>query len=167
MTSKPTKRYRQVLNKIQAEEIYRYKLSLIKSSDMEPDIQSSEEKLKGKSVDVSYRFGVSPKTVRDIWTRRTWTESTCHLWYLEDVAQPQNEPSMVRFECRTEHWIRNASIQTNPTLCVIKLPLRIAKTIWVVDEERTLLILNTLHCRYLSSLDRTLQTKQSSKGCYS
>jgi hypothetical protein len=30
-------------------------------------------------------FDVSPKTIRDIWSRRTWKRATCHLWEEEGV----------------------------------------------------------------------------------
>jgi hypothetical protein len=37
-------------------------------------------------------FDVSPKTIRDVWNRRTWQRATCHLWEEEGVnvqAHPQ------------------------------------------------------------------------------
>ena len=33
------------------------------------------------------KFGVSPKTIRDIWRGRTWTEATKHLWTPEEHIQ--------------------------------------------------------------------------------
>jgi hypothetical protein len=36
--------------------------------------------LKGKSIAISERFGVSAKAVRDIWNHRTWKYATSHLW---------------------------------------------------------------------------------------
>ena len=33
------------------------------------------------------KFGVSPKTIRDIWRGRTWTEATKHLWTPEEHTQ--------------------------------------------------------------------------------
>eukprot|EP00292_Cryptomonas_paramecium_P019875 CAMPEP_0113691978 /NCGR_PEP_ID=MMETSP0038_2-20120614/18801_1 /TAXON_ID=2898 /ORGANISM="Cryptomonas paramecium" /LENGTH=183 /DNA_ID=CAMNT_0000613783 /DNA_START=9 /DNA_END=560 /DNA_ORIENTATION=- /assembly_acc=CAM_ASM_000170 len=33
-----------------------------------------------RSSAVAALFGVNPKTVRDIWNRRTWAEETQHLW---------------------------------------------------------------------------------------
>jgi hypothetical protein len=37
-------------------------------------------KVKGRSVPVGKMFNVSAKTIRDIWSRRTWSFATCHLW---------------------------------------------------------------------------------------
>ena len=33
-----------------------------------------------RTLIVAERFGVSPKTVRDIWNRRSWAPETRHLW---------------------------------------------------------------------------------------
>ena len=34
----------------------------------------------GRSSAVAMKYNISPKAVRDIWNRRTWTQETCHLW---------------------------------------------------------------------------------------
>ena len=34
---------------------------------------------------MSYNFDVSPKTIRDIWSHRTWQRATCHLWESSNV----------------------------------------------------------------------------------
>ena len=44
--------------------------------------------LKGHSARLSKLYGVSSKTIRDIWNRRTWAKDTCHLWHLEKEAKP-------------------------------------------------------------------------------
>ena len=33
------------------------------------------------------KFGVTPKTVRDVWSGRTWAEATRHLWTPEEISQ--------------------------------------------------------------------------------
>ena len=38
---------------------------------------------RGQSEPVSKLFGVSSRTVRDIWNRRTWVFATKHLWACE------------------------------------------------------------------------------------
>ena len=43
--------------------------------------------IKGQSVHVGNKFGVSPKTVRDIWNHRTWIHCTRHLWSLNAGRQ--------------------------------------------------------------------------------
>ncbi len=40
----------------------------------------TERKVKGRSVPIGKMFNVSAKTIRDIWSRRTWTFATYHLW---------------------------------------------------------------------------------------
>ena len=70
---KPQKRHGVVLTDKEAFEIYKCKLSWDRC------------KVKGRSVPVSLKFNVSPKTVRDIWTRRTWTNATKCLWPIEEV----------------------------------------------------------------------------------
>ena len=44
-------------------------------------------------------FGVSPKTIRDIWRGRTWTEATKNLWTSEDT--PPNETKPTKTKCRS------------------------------------------------------------------
>ena len=39
---------------------------------------------------LALRFGVAPRTVRDIWNLRTWTETTRQLWSSADVAREAN-----------------------------------------------------------------------------
>lgn len=68
-----SKRHGIVLNEKLALEIYKCKHVYADSN------------IKGKSVPVSKRFGVSPKTVRDIWTRRTWANATCAVWSENEV----------------------------------------------------------------------------------
>ena len=60
----------------QASEIYFEKISILMSTN-------SSGTLKGQSTHIAPKFGVSPKTVRDIWNRRTWQQATCHLWATE------------------------------------------------------------------------------------
>jgi hypothetical protein len=73
-----------VLSDSQAIEIYKCKLQLLRPSSFESCMQSAESRIKGQSVPVAARFGVSPKTVRDIWNRRTWAFTTEKLWEEED-----------------------------------------------------------------------------------
>ncbi len=71
-----------VLTEALAVEIYKYKLALKSLSS------SAAIKIKAKSLAVSQRFGVSPKTVRDIWRRRTWIYATYPLWSDEETHPP-------------------------------------------------------------------------------
>ena len=42
------------------------------------------------------RYGVSPRTVRDIWNLRTWTEATRPQWSSADFARAAKKESMKR-----------------------------------------------------------------------
>ena len=85
-TSKSRKRFGMVLSKIEALEIYKCKLQLCAPRSFRESLESGHPKLSGHSVRVASRFGVSPKTVRDIWNRRTWVHVTEDLWHYESPA---------------------------------------------------------------------------------
>jgi hypothetical protein len=72
---KPQKRHGVVLTEKEAFEIYKCKFP------------SDKFQMKGRSVPVSRRFNVSPKTVRDIWSQRTWTHATRSLWSAYEVVR--------------------------------------------------------------------------------
>jgi hypothetical protein len=44
-----------------------------------------------KSVAVGKQYGVSAKTIRDIWKRETWVKATRHIWSEEDERQYREE----------------------------------------------------------------------------
>jgi hypothetical protein len=57
-----------VLNQHQAVEVYRIRKS------------KTELGVWPRATAVSKLYGVSPKTIRDIWNRRTWIEQTKYMW---------------------------------------------------------------------------------------
>ena len=67
------------------------KLELLASEKYGPCVDRSRWLLRGQSVRVSERYNVSAKTIRDIWSRRTWTFATDSLWH----AEPQPSISQV------------------------------------------------------------------------
>ena len=71
---------RVILNQRLAADIYAHKLSLINPTTFDSLFKDSQMKTKGQSSKVAVKYGVSPKTVRDIWNRRTWTNATRNLW---------------------------------------------------------------------------------------
>lgn len=76
-----------VLTEELAIEIYKCKLELISPSSSASCFLTADDRKRGKSVPVSAKFGISPKTVRDIWTHRTWAYATFPFWssdYEED-----------------------------------------------------------------------------------
>ena len=34
---------------------------------------------------VAPKYGVTPKTIRDVWSGRSWAEATRHLWTEEEI----------------------------------------------------------------------------------
>ena len=64
-----------VLNEKLAVEIYKWKQFF------------SGQNSKGKSVPVSRIYNISPKTVRDIWNRKTWSDATFKLFQACQVLQ--------------------------------------------------------------------------------
>ena len=64
---------RAVLTATQAIEIYSYRKTRSNGPKTDP-------LLTGRSAAVAKKFNVSPKAIRDIWNRRTWTQETQHVW---------------------------------------------------------------------------------------
>ncbi len=82
---------RLVLTAMDAENIYKEKLLIEKNSDAKDLTKKSGKSLRGQSETVSTRFEVSPKTIRDIWNKRTWLRATCHLWDLGSSDRKYSE----------------------------------------------------------------------------
>ena len=64
--------HKRVLTEQMAVDIYKIKLTSAKSVNSHGRFQS-------QSRIVAEKYGVSPKTVRDIWDRKTWALATEHL----------------------------------------------------------------------------------------
>ena len=71
-SSPPRSTHRAVLTKAQAIEIYLF-AHAVREAGADP-LQG------GISAKLAKEYGVSPKAIRDIWNRRTWTQETRHLW---------------------------------------------------------------------------------------
>ena len=96
-----------VLQSEQAQQIYLLKIILSgPSSRVLSDLAEEIHRLKdffdlfenrtssrGTSVLISSAFGVSPKTVRDIWNRRSWSRSTCKYWAFEGQSKGNHATS--------------------------------------------------------------------------
>ena len=96
-----------VLTEEKAVEIYTCKLD------------KSESFLRGLSVPVSQVFAVSPKTVRDIWSGRTWAYATCEMW--------SNEVNSTRWFSNRITYKADLSISFQAKLCrpeIIRRPGR-------------------------------------------
>ncbi len=73
-----------MLNSDMALEIYKCKAPYKNSLSNASSCQINEPGKRGESLPISRKFGVSPKTIRDIWSRRTWVHATNLLWLEED-----------------------------------------------------------------------------------
>ena len=75
---------RLVLNETLAAEIYAHKLDILVPTSFESCLRTGHMRMKGKSAKLALRYGVSAKTIRDVWNRKTWADATAHLWINEN-----------------------------------------------------------------------------------
>ena len=68
-------RPRALLTEIQAIEIYKCRRN-----------KMATESISMSTATLAKKYAVSPKTIRDIWNRRTWTQETRHLWTDDEHA---------------------------------------------------------------------------------
>ena len=87
-----------------AVEIYRCKIKCLGSpSSFKSLLEPIKSRLKGQSTPVAGQFGVSPKTIRDIWNHRTWVHATEALWIRDDVPlfpSQVSQWSLISFYCK-------------------------------------------------------------------
>ena len=74
---------RQMLTEQQVIEIYSHKIYLL--SQLGSNSKSKIQSIRGKSGPLSRLFGVSSRTIRDIWNRHTWQYATHSLWCEEEM----------------------------------------------------------------------------------
>jgi hypothetical protein len=72
-------RHRSVLNAGQVREIYRLNY-LASNTASTPNLLGLEV---SNSVLLAAQYGVSPKTIRDIWNRKTWAHTTADIFEIE------------------------------------------------------------------------------------
>lgn len=58
------------------------------------------------------KYGVTPKTIRDVWSGRTWAEATRHLWTPEEIAQRKRMQSE-RLNAKTESQSGSDDLETD------------------------------------------------------
>jgi hypothetical protein len=71
----------------QAIEIYKFKVDLLAKSakEVESDPRKAlKNKIRGESAHFAKMYGIQPRSIRDIWNRRTWGFATRHLWLQEN-----------------------------------------------------------------------------------
>jgi hypothetical protein len=87
-TNGPANKRRVVLSKASAFEIYRLQIKVLMQRS---SLLQSSASMNQQSVHASKLFGASPKTIRDIWSRRTWQHATDMLWRQEDLVCPLSQ----------------------------------------------------------------------------
>jgi hypothetical protein len=99
-----------MLNEQQVVEIYMAKLALRAHSRNNAPGTNKMQGIKGQSGHVSAMYGVTSRTIRDIWNRQSWAYATRHLWNLESQLRVDNMLS-------TEHdmlSMHTAKVQLHP-----------------------------------------------------
>ena len=98
---------REMLTEQAAIEIYKYKLALIDNTKSDPkDAYIRHVSVRGRSAPLSKLYGVSARTIRDIWNRQTWGYATSPLWHQEDAMT------------HMEHMSTSSSIQVGTTFFI-------------------------------------------------
>ncbi len=74
--------------------IYMAKVSLLAQSQDDMQDTNKMQVIKGQSARVSAMYGVTSRTIRDIWNRQSWAYATRHLWCLEPQLGSEDVKSM-------------------------------------------------------------------------
>ena len=72
-----------VLTVHEAVEIYTFKVA----ARGQLEVTGEPKSLKGASVALAKKYGVTPRTIRDIWNRHSWSYATQHLWTYEEESK--------------------------------------------------------------------------------
>ena len=88
-----SERNRVVLNSALAVEIYKQKLLLTVPTTFKSSLQGTQFMLRGMSAKVAENYGVSAKTIRDIWNRKSWVKATAGL----EIQYNQEEWEVLEF----------------------------------------------------------------------
>lgn len=104
---------RVILNSELAADIYLHKLNVMAPTSFESCLRPARIRMRGKSSKLAKKYGVSAKTVRDIWNHKSWIKATNHLWPRNvdfDKFQKQHtlESSNIEFLIQCDiHQMRN------------------------------------------------------------
>ncbi len=80
---------RVVLTQYDAAEIYLHKLKLITPTCFKSCFQTNSIKIRRESAKLALKYGVTAKSIRDIWNHRSWQKATMHLWHDNPTGQGQ------------------------------------------------------------------------------
>mmetsp|Transcript_26809 Transcript_26809/g.70411 ORF Transcript_26809/g.70411 Transcript_26809/m.70411 type:complete len:91 (+) Transcript_26809:102-374(+) len=70
-----------ILNQKQAIEIYEHMIQILGSNRAKFSAEFRKRKIRGESSRIASKYGVTAKTIRDIWNRRSWSNATNSLWF--------------------------------------------------------------------------------------
>ena len=95
-----SERNRIVLNSAMAVEIYRHKHMLSAPTSFKSSLQGAQFLLRGASRKLAASYGVSAKTIRDIWNRKSWVKATAGLeaQYLNEYMEVKPFFALCMFE---------------------------------------------------------------------
>ncbi len=85
-------RRRIVLKRAEVVKIYEYKLMRMRDVSYRQSLGGAKHALHGKSDSLAKKFGVSPKTIRDVWSHRTWRDVTMPMWARDGGVQMLEAP---------------------------------------------------------------------------
>ena len=97
---------RSILTVLDAAEIYKYRKEEVLRFNVDP-------KLIGNAKEIAKKFDISPKTVRDIWNRRTWIPETRHLWRETDTPTLRTKKSNSELRARVSRITRMEDFADN------------------------------------------------------
>ena len=98
-------RPRAVLNANDAVEIYKFKTHSF----------DADRAFTGHAPRVAEIFNVSPKTIRDIWNRRTWIPETRHLWVAGEMPALRKRRSISSISLE-DKWSATTITRVSPTV---------------------------------------------------
>jgi hypothetical protein len=96
---------RVVLNSDLAVEIYKKKIELLLPTSFKSSLQGTQIMLRGMSAKIAKSYGVSAKTIRDIWNRKSWVKATSGL-----ENQYQQERQEVIKRCRMDIFLNRSTM---------------------------------------------------------
>ena len=97
-------KYNSMLHEDHVFEIYRHKILSSKRLDGISE-KAAIAAMRQESIHLSSKYDITARTIRDIWTRRTWAYITFQLWqYEDDVRNLSTIPKSSRVPVSTNSF---------------------------------------------------------------
>jgi hypothetical protein len=87
-----------ILDQTKALEIYNFKLRLTRPTCFRDLLLDPKCKLRGASKKLAALYGVNPKTIRDIWNRRSWGHITSDASLVKPLFEPHEDTLLRSFD---------------------------------------------------------------------